>query len=172
MRITLPHKQTGFTIVELLIVIVVIGILAAITIVAFNGVQQRARDSQRISDLANLAKMIRLYEAEHGDFVQEGCGNGTGSGWLHSSYTGPPLRSINTCLIDAGIMKKPLVDPSGLSSCSNGAECHAYLKASCGLGTWIFANLESRPQDATYTDDKCYPAWDTAYGINYSVKVN
>ncbi len=37
-------KHKGFTIVELLIVIVIIGILAAITIVAFNGAQQRGRD--------------------------------------------------------------------------------------------------------------------------------
>ena len=36
-------KNSGFTIVELLIVIVVIGILAAITIVAYNGVQNRAK---------------------------------------------------------------------------------------------------------------------------------
>lgn len=162
----------GFTIVELLIVIVVIGILAAITIVAFTGVQQRARDSQRMSDMANLAKAIRLYEAQHGDFVEDGCGNGTGSGWLHSSYTGPPLRSINNCLIDAKVIAKPIIDPSGLSSCNNGADCHAYLKASCAAGTWVLANLESRPQNPTYTDDKCYPAWDAAYGINYSVKVN
>ena len=47
MNLLVRKKQTGFTIVELLIVIVVIGILAAITIVAFNGVQQRARDAQR-----------------------------------------------------------------------------------------------------------------------------
>ncbi len=39
-------NHTGFTIVELLIVIVVIGILAAITIVAFNGVQSKARFSK------------------------------------------------------------------------------------------------------------------------------
>lgn len=44
----IKNKQnSGFTIVELLIVIVVIGILAAITIVAYNGVQQRARDMTR-----------------------------------------------------------------------------------------------------------------------------
>lgn len=42
-------KQTGFTIVELLIVIVVIGILAAIVIVAYNGIQTRANNTQRIA---------------------------------------------------------------------------------------------------------------------------
>lgn len=45
-------RHAGFTIVELQIVIVVIAILATISIVAYNGIQQRARDSQRKSDLA------------------------------------------------------------------------------------------------------------------------
>jgi type IV pilus assembly protein PilA len=39
------NKQKGFTIVELLIVVVVIAILTAITIVSYNGIQQRARAS-------------------------------------------------------------------------------------------------------------------------------
>jgi len=39
------QKQSGFTIVELLIVVVVIAILAAITIVAYNGIQNRAKSS-------------------------------------------------------------------------------------------------------------------------------
>lgn len=51
-------KASGFTIVELLIVIVVIGILAAITIVAFNGVQNRANDSAVQADIANIGKKI------------------------------------------------------------------------------------------------------------------
>jgi prepilin-type N-terminal cleavage/methylation domain-containing protein len=42
--------KSGFTIVELLIVIVVIGILAAITIVAYNGIQDRANDTSVKSD--------------------------------------------------------------------------------------------------------------------------
>lgn len=51
----------GFTIVELLIVIVVIGILAAITIVAYNGVQQRAGNAQRISAAKDWIKTIQTY---------------------------------------------------------------------------------------------------------------
>lgn len=51
-------QQSGFTIVELLIVIVIIGILAAITVVAFNGVQGRANDTTIRSDLASIAKQL------------------------------------------------------------------------------------------------------------------
>lgn len=51
-------RQEGFTIVELLIVIVVIGILAAITIVAYNGIQERARVARANSELTTLSKAI------------------------------------------------------------------------------------------------------------------
>lgn len=53
-------KQKGFTIVELLIVIVVIGILAAITIVAYNGIQSRANVQRANTDLNSLVKAIHL----------------------------------------------------------------------------------------------------------------
>lgn len=59
-------KRKGFTIVELLIVIVVIGILAAITIVAYNGIQARARDSIRNQDIKNIAKALELYYIDKG----------------------------------------------------------------------------------------------------------
>ena len=52
--------MSGFTIVELLIVIVVIGILAAITIVAYNGVQNRTFDTSVQSDLRNIAKQLEV----------------------------------------------------------------------------------------------------------------
>lgn len=51
---------SGFTIVELLIVIVVIAILATISIVAYNGIQDRAIASTVKSDLANFAKKIEM----------------------------------------------------------------------------------------------------------------
>lgn len=54
-------KQTGFTIVELLIVIVVIGIVAAITIVAYNGIQERARVARISTDLRNIKNALSQY---------------------------------------------------------------------------------------------------------------
>lgn len=59
-------RQTGFTIVELLIVIVVIGILAAITIVAYNGIQKRAQGSAASSALSQSAKKLALYQVDNG----------------------------------------------------------------------------------------------------------
>jgi prepilin-type N-terminal cleavage/methylation domain-containing protein len=51
----------GFTIVELLIVIVVIAILAAIMIVTFNGIQNRAKLAQYQSDVTTIVKKTELY---------------------------------------------------------------------------------------------------------------
>lgn len=59
-------REVGFTIVELLIVIVVIGILAAITVVAYTGIQNRALNSQTTSALQGWVKAAHMYQAENG----------------------------------------------------------------------------------------------------------
>ena len=61
-------SSSGFTIVELLIVVVVIAILAAISLVAYNGIQQRARDAQMLSDLTNAAKKFEIYAVDNGAY--------------------------------------------------------------------------------------------------------
>lgn len=58
----------GFTIVELLIVVVIIAVLAAITVAAFNGVQRRANESASASGASTAVKKIELYKGVNGTY--------------------------------------------------------------------------------------------------------
>jgi len=64
---TLSFYRKGFTIVELLIVVVVIAILAAITIVAYNGIQNKAKNSASISNAQQAGKKITMYAVSNSD---------------------------------------------------------------------------------------------------------
>lgn len=110
-------KQRGFTIVELLIVIVVIAILAAITIVAYNGIQQRTRDNARTQAVAQLQKALELYRVEHGRYpphipsganVPPGFSGAHGTSYSHSVDTaGNWMKN----LVDAKVISSAPVDP-------------------------------------------------------------
>ena len=83
------QKQLGFTIVELLIVIVVIAILAAISIAVYNGIQQRARDTQRVSDVNSIMKSLEAYKiVNDGVYPIATSTSGTGSYELSTETSG------------------------------------------------------------------------------------
>lgn len=69
-----PALRRGFTIVELLIVIVVIAILAAISIVAYNGIQSRAHAAATASNIKSYVNALEMYRAEVGEYFRgSGC---------------------------------------------------------------------------------------------------
>lgn len=115
---------SGFTIVELLIVIVVIAILATISIMAYTGVQNRTHDSAVKSDLRNFATVIEMYHAEHGEYPVGG-GNDDASVTGLSGITFKPTktayqRDINNfyyCAISSGSNARFAV--AGLSKSGN-----------------------------------------------------
>jgi prepilin-type N-terminal cleavage/methylation domain-containing protein len=78
------HTIPGFTIIELLIVIVIIAILAAVTLVAYNGITQRASNAQTIQAAGEYMKAYTLYAQEHSSYSGidiDGClGNSYSSG--------------------------------------------------------------------------------------------
>src|SRR5690554_4129028 len=96
------RKQRGFTIVELLIVIVVIAILAAISIVAYTGIQQRARDSKRKDDVAKIVKALAIWSIDKdSSFETLNTGwNGSATGWFSAAYGGSSVKYV---LVEGGM---------------------------------------------------------------------
>jgi len=73
-------KQKGFTIVELLIVVVIIAILAAITIVAYSGIQNRAKASSAQSLANTIMKKAEAFNAVESTYPSANNTFGTGAG--------------------------------------------------------------------------------------------
>ncbi len=84
--ISLKYKERGFTIVELLIVIVVIGILAALVITTFSGVQKKARDTERQTDIKALHGQVEAFNAQKGYYPT--LANMQDNAWLSANLKG------------------------------------------------------------------------------------
>ena len=63
--ISLKNRNKGFTIIELLIVIIIIGILALIGVVAYGNVQESARNSKRQSDVSSIHTALEAYYVQN-----------------------------------------------------------------------------------------------------------
>ena len=166
-------SRSGFTIVELLIVIVVIAILAAISIVAYNGIQQRARDNTRKSNLASISKALKLYNVDKDNYMLggSGCGyGGDGWGWYSRGPDGTYPQSINNCLKQAGYIQNNIIDASG-----DRGTGFDYMKQNCYVSgvqeVYLYARLETLPQSTTATNGTCGDSFDSGYGMNYYLKV-
>lgn len=113
------RNNRGFTIVELLIVIVVIGILAGLVIVTYNGIQQKARDTERKTDINALASHAEAYNAQSGNYP------------TLAEFNDSAFRQTNM----KGLPDDALKDPKGAGPtlCATiGANCYAYVPSPSG----------------------------------------
>ena len=65
----LRRNQGGFTLVELMIVVIIVGILAAVAIPRYQGATERAKASEAVAALGTIRGALRVYYAEHGTYV-------------------------------------------------------------------------------------------------------
>lgn len=96
-----PSSSHGFTIVELLIVIVVIAILAAITTMALNDMAQRSKETAIKSDLRNFATLVEMYHSDNGHYPAPYSPNNDidrlGFKASHSAYPTDPEWNFEYC---------------------------------------------------------------------------
>lgn len=170
----------GFTIVELLIVIVVIAILAAITIVAYNGVQSRARDNIRKSDLAAITKLVEVRALEYSTYItSDTCQPHVGGDYADISgfftvkgitKTGSNYgaKSAAGCLAEQAGASASFHDPSGEDSCTVGdSKCHVYMFSQCDGIFYVFAHLETDDSGSSKVDAVCGGGYHQNFRMNY-----
>lgn len=95
----MKKTASGFTIVELLIVVVIIAILATVSIVLYNGAQERARSSQTLSAVEQWMKILQSYKARNGSLPpMSSC---LGSDYKYNS-NGQGSAGVGQCRQDNG----------------------------------------------------------------------
>lgn len=80
-----PQRQ-GFTVIELLVVIMVIGILASISILAYTQVQRQARDDVRNNDITLFQNELEKYFDKNGEYPP-GCPRSSCTSWFLTGNT-------------------------------------------------------------------------------------
>jgi prepilin-type N-terminal cleavage/methylation domain-containing protein len=146
--ISLKRKESGFTIIELLIVIIVIGILATLVITTFSGIQRNARDRTREADINALHSQIEYYYGQNGTYPT--LANLNDATWRSTNLKGldsealkdPKGASATLVAAPAASSYAYVVTPANCDNASGG-DCTAYVLTATyeGGGTFVKNSL-------------------------------
>jgi general secretion pathway protein G len=134
------REARGFTLVELIVVIAIIGFLASAVFAALSGARLDARDKKRVSDLEQVQKALNLYANDHNYFPRESDG---ANGNMATNETFKTMMEP--------YLQGALIDPSGQDSTFYYYYDGAHL---CGTKTYavIFARQLDKPENSNYDD--------------------
>ena len=145
---SLKSQQKGFTIVELLIVIVVIGILAALVITTFTGIQKKARDTERTTDIKALHGQVEAYYTQNGRYPT--LDNMNDASWRTTNMKGLDAEALKDPKGSAGTLVGAAaanayayaVAPAGCDN-GSGGDCTSYVLTATleGGGTFVKNSL-------------------------------
>lgn len=131
------RKNKGFTLVELLVVVAIIGLLASIVLVSLNTARQKARDTRRLGDLRQVAIALELYYDNNNNAYP------TVIGCTTANWTG----TMSTALEGGGYMTEVPVDPI-----NNATYFYAYSSPTPSTEYVLKARLEITTNPALGTD--------------------
>lgn len=144
MNVGTYRQSRGFTIVELLIVVVVIAILATIIVVSYNGITKSAYNSQVVSGVRSYYQVIQAYYAENGSYPQttgEKNGDAIGMTCLGVGYKNQYCGKVtNTDVYEDPVFNQQLAaylkgNGSPISDVSVGVPGESYIGAVYGIDT-------------------------------------
>ena len=155
--ISLKKRHQGFTIVELLIVIVVIGILALLVITTYSGIQSKARNSQRQTDVASIQTQLEAFYSQNGYYPS--LANMNSDSWRQTnmkslddeSLIDPSNTTASKTLLAAAAARSyayAVANSSGASCESDATTCAQYTLTATyegtvnGSSTYVKKNLD------------------------------
>ncbi len=89
MRFSRVRKNNGFTLVELLVVVAIIGIMASVAYGSLGLSSKKTRDRQRVSDMQNIQLALRIYKDQYGQYPEFDGGITIGSGGAMDTLLAP-----------------------------------------------------------------------------------